>query len=148
MDQRIQSYLEDAMKSASQHYEPESLVELWRMKTGKILAMSSKPSYDPNIENNKYFYNDAIANAFEPGSTMKIFTLAAINEGVYKGQDYYQSGTYQVGNRKIKDHNGGAGWGSITFDEGVERSSNVAFAILGDRNLVQNVFENIFIVLD
>ena len=63
---------------------------------------------------------------------MKIFTLAAaINEGVYKGQDYYQSGTYQVGNRKIKDHNGGAGWGSITFDEGVERSSNVAFAILG-----------------
>ena len=67
---------------------------------------------------------------------MKIFTLAAaINEGVYKGQDYYQSGTYQVGNRKIKDHNGGAGWGSITFDEGVERSSNVAFAILGDQKL-------------
>ena len=40
------------------------------------------------------------------------------------------------------------GWGSITFDEGVERSSNVAFAILGDQNLVQNVSENIFIVLD
>lgn len=54
---------------------------------------------------------------------------------MYKGQDYYQSGTYQVGNRKIKDHNGGAGWGSITFDEGVERSSNVAFAILGDQKL-------------
>ncbi|MED2979951.1 penicillin-binding protein [Bacillus thuringiensis] len=137
MDQRIQSYLEDAMKSASQHYEPESLIGIVAdPKTGKILAMSSKPSYDPNIENNKYFYNDAIANAFEPGSTMKIFTLAAaINEGVYKGQDYYQSGTYQVGNRKIKDHNGGAGWGSITFDEGVERSSNVAFAILGDQKL-------------
>ena len=66
---------------------------------------------------------------------------------MYKGQDYYQSGTYQVGNRKIKDHNGGAGWGSITFDEGVERSSNVAFAILGDQT-GQNVFENIFIVLD
>ncbi len=98
--------------------------------------MSTKPSYDPNDRQIKYFFNDAIANAFEPGSTMKIFTLAAaINEGVYKGQDYYQSGTYQVGNRKIKDHNGGAGWGSITFDEGVERSSNVAFAILGDQKL-------------
>ena len=137
LDQRIQSYLEDAMKEASKHYEPESLIGIVAdPKTGKILAMSSKPSYDPNQENNKYFYNDAIANAFEPGSTMKIFTLAAaINEGVYKGQDYYQSGTYQVGNRKIKDHNGGAGWGSITFDEGVERSSNVAFAILGDQKL-------------
>ena len=32
MDQRIQSYLEDAMKSASQHYEPESLIELWRIR--------------------------------------------------------------------------------------------------------------------
>lgn len=137
LDQRIQSYLEDAMKEASKHYEPESLIGIVAdPKTGKILAMSSKPSYDPNQENNKYYYNDAIANAFEPGSTMKIFTLAAaINEGVYKGQDYYQSGTYQVGNRKIKDHNGGAGWGSITFDEGVERSSNVAFAILGDQKL-------------
>ena len=40
MDQRIQSYLEDAMKSASQHYEPESLIELWRSENGKILAMS------------------------------------------------------------------------------------------------------------
>ncbi|ABK86780.1 MULTISPECIES: penicillin-binding protein [Bacillus cereus group] len=137
LDQRIQSYLEDAMKEASKHYEPESLIGIVAdPKTGKILGMSSKPSYDPNQENNEYFYNDAIANAFEPGSTMKIFTLAAaINEGVYKGQDYYQSGTYPVGNRKIKDHNGGAGWGSITFDEGVERSSNVAFAILGDQKL-------------
>lgn len=137
LDQRIQSYLEDAMKEASKHYEPESLIGIVAdPKTGKILGMSSKPSYDPNQENNQYFYNDAIANAFEPGSTMKIFTLAAaINEGVYKGQDYYQSGTYPVGNRKIKDHNGGAGWGSITFDEGVERSSNVAFAILGDQKL-------------
>ena len=41
-------------------------------KTGKILAMSTKPSYDPNDRQIKYFFNDAIANAFEPGSTMKI----------------------------------------------------------------------------
>ncbi|MGN4424703.1 penicillin-binding protein [Bacillus cereus group sp. MYBK30-1] len=137
LDQRIQSYLEDAMKEASKRYDPKSLIGIVAdPKTGKILAMSSKPSYDPNQRNIDYYFNDAIANAFEPGSTMKIFTLAAaINEGVYNGQDFYQSGTYQVGNRKIKDHNGGAGWGSITFDEGVERSSNVAFAILGDQKL-------------
>ncbi len=120
LDQRIQSYLEDAMKEASKHYEPESLIGIVAdPKTGKILAMSSKPSYDPNQEINEYYYNDAIANAFEPGSTMKIFTLAAaINEGVYKGQDYYQSGTYQVGNRKIKDHNGGACGGLLHFMNG------------------------------
>ncbi|MEN1934429.1 penicillin-binding transpeptidase domain-containing protein [Paenibacillus sp. 102] len=137
IDQRIQSFLEDAMKAADQHYEPSMLIGVVAdPKTGKILGMSSRPSYDPNKRDIEYFLNDPIANAYEPGSTMKIFTLAAaINEGVYNGQEYYQSGTYPVGNSKIKDHNGGAGWGSITFDEGVERSSNVAFAILGDQKL-------------
>ncbi|KFN02817.1 PASTA domain-containing protein [Bacillus clarus] len=137
IDQRIQSFLEEAMKAADKHYEPEMLIGVVAdPKTGKILAMSSSPSYDPNKRDIHHFLNDPIASAFEPGSTMKIFTLAAaINEGVYDGQAYYQSGTYPVGNRKIKDHNGGAGWGSITFDEGVERSSNVAFAILGDQKL-------------
>ncbi|WP_018780899.1 PASTA domain-containing penicillin-binding protein [Bacillus sp. 95MFCvi2.1] len=137
IDQRIQGFLEDAMKAADQHYEPSMLIGLVAdPKTGKILGMSSRPSYDPNKGDIQYYHNDPIANAYEPGSTMKIFTLAAaINEGVYNGQEYYQSGTYPVGNRKIKDHNGGAGWGSITFDEGVERSSNVAFAILGDQKL-------------
>ena len=49
LDQRIQSYLEDAMKEASKHYEPESLIGIVAdPKTGKILGMSSKPSYDPN----------------------------------------------------------------------------------------------------
>ncbi|KEK25845.1 dihydropteridine reductase [Bacillus gaemokensis] len=142
IDQRIQSFLEDAMKAADKHYEPEMLIGVVAdPKTGKVLAMSSSPSYDPNKRDIQYFLNDPIANAFEPGSTMKIFTLAAaINEGVYNGQEYYQSGTYPVGNRKIRDHNGGAGWGSITFDEGVERSSNVAFAILGDQKLGSDRF--------
>ncbi|HEK9099276.1 PASTA domain-containing protein [Bacillus pfraonensis] len=137
IDQRIQGFLEEAMKAADQHYEPSMLIGVVAdPKTGKVLGMSSRPSYDPNKRDIEYFLNDPIANAYEPGSTMKIFTLAAaINEGVYNGQEYYQSGTYPVGNRKIKDHNGGAGWGSITFDEGVERSSNVAFAILGDQKL-------------
>ena len=59
------------MKAASKQYEPESLIGIVAdPKTGKILAMSTKPSYDPN-DRHQYF-NDAIANAFEPGSTMKI----------------------------------------------------------------------------
>ncbi|MEI4803042.1 penicillin-binding transpeptidase domain-containing protein [Bacillus sp. NPDC077411] len=137
IDQHIQSFLEDAMVEADKRYNPSMLIGIVAdPKTGKILAMSSRPSYDPNKQDIQYFLNDPIANAYEPGSTMKIFTLAAaINEGVYKGQDYYQSGKYKVGNEEIGDHNSGAGWGSITFDEGVERSSNVAFAILGNEKL-------------
>ncbi|TKH10608.1 penicillin-binding protein, partial [Bacillus wiedmannii] len=90
----------------------------------------------------EYFLNDPIANAFEPGSTMKVFTLAAaINEGVYNGKEYFQSGKYSVGSSDIKDHNGGFGWGSITFDEGFERSSNVAFSILEDQLLKPDKFK-------
>src|SRR5690606_17469965 len=65
------------------------------------------------------------------GSTMKIFTLAAaIEEGVYNGDEKYKSGRYKVYSDTISDHNDGQGWGTITFDEGVRRSSNVAFSIL------------------
>lgn len=137
IDQHIQSFLEDAMTEAAEHYKPSMLLGIVAdPKTGKILAMSSRPSYDPNKRDIEYFLNDPIAYAYEPGSTMKVFTLAAaINEGVYNGQEYYQSGRYPVGNSSIGDHNGGAGWGSITFDEGVQRSSNVAFAILAEQKL-------------
>ncbi|MDG4655830.1 penicillin-binding transpeptidase domain-containing protein [Ectobacillus antri] len=137
LDQRIQSFLEEAMNKAAKQYEPSMLLGIVAdPKTGKILAMSSKPSYDPNKRNISYFLNDPVSYAYEPGSTMKIFTLAAaINEGVYNGQAFYQSGRYYVGKIPIRDHNGGYGWGSITFDEGVQRSSNVAFAILAQNSL-------------
>lgn len=72
---------------------------------------------------------------------MKVFTLAAaIEEGVYRGNETYQSGSYRVIDRTIHDHNQGRGWGEITFDEGFRRSSNVAFSklaleYLGPENL-------------
>ncbi|WP_416826944.1 penicillin-binding transpeptidase domain-containing protein [Ectobacillus polymachus] len=144
IDQHIQSFLEDEMKKAYDQYKPSMLVGIIvDPKTGKTLAMSSKPSFDPNNRDISYFLNDPIAYAYEPGSTFKMFTLAAaINEGVYNGQEYYQSGTYKVGNSIIKDHNDGAGWGSITFDEGVQRSSNVAFSILAEQKLGYDRFRD------
>ncbi|MEC1970127.1 penicillin-binding protein [Bacillus cereus] len=143
LDKQINSFLEEAMNKAQEHYDPSMLIGIIAdPKTGKVLAMSSKPSYNPNVGDIEYFLNDPIANAYEPGSTMKVFTLAAaINEGVYNGKEYFQSGKYSVGASDIKDHNGGFGWGSITFDEGFERSSNVAFSILEDQLLKPNKFK-------
>ncbi|HDR5194720.1 TPA: penicillin-binding protein, partial [Bacillus anthracis] len=143
LDKQINSFLEEAMNKAQDHYDPSMLLGIIAdPKTGKVLAMSSKPSFNPNKGDIEYFLNDPIANAYEPGSTMKVFTLAAaINEGVYNGKEYFQSGKYAVGSSDIKDHNGGFGWGSITFDEGFERSSNVAFSILEDQLLKPNKFK-------
>ncbi|MDY0405966.1 penicillin-binding protein [Virgibacillus sp. 179-BFC.A HS] len=101
-------------------------------KTGEVLAMSNRPSYDPNNPRNvKNWYNDAVSTPFEPGSTMKIFTwAAAIDTDVYNGSDSYKSGSYRINERiqRIPDHNGGEGWGTISYDEGFRRSSNVAAA--------------------
>ena len=131
IDQKIQILLEDVLNDVDEQYEPERITALVvHAKTGQVLAMSNRPSYDPNhpvdVQN---WLNDAISTPFEPGSTIKMFTwAAAIEEGVYHGNETYESGSYQVNPRidKINDHNGGKGWGEITYDEGFARSSNVA----------------------
>ncbi|WP_243289973.1 penicillin-binding protein [Bacillus sp. FJAT-47783] len=138
IDQKIQTFLEDAMNEAAEEYNPKKMIAIVaNPKTGEILAMSQRPSFDPNKRNIFNYYNDAISYPFEPGSTMKIFTLAAaINEGVYNGKEAFQSGSYPVkGSKPINDHNYGKGWGMIPFDEGVQRSSNVAFSILAKEKL-------------
>ncbi|HWO95088.1 MAG TPA: penicillin-binding protein [Bacillus sp. (in: firmicutes)] len=136
IDKTIQTFLEDAMNRAVKEYDPEKIIGIVaNPKTGEILAMSNRPSFNPNVRNINNFVNDAIGYRFEPGSTMKIFTLAAaIEEGVYNGNEYYKSGSYKVGDERISDHNK-SGWGTITFNEGVQRSSNVAMAILANDKL-------------
>lgn len=135
IDGEIQFFLEKAMNEVQKKNNPKKIIGIVSdPKTGKILAMSSKPSFDPNKNDITYFTNDAISYAFEPGSTMKIFTLAsAIEEGVYNGNDTYKSGIYKIGKEPIRDYNNGVGWGQITFNEGVQHSSNVAFALLAKK---------------
>ncbi|GEL75972.1 penicillin-binding protein [Tenuibacillus multivorans] len=140
IDQKIQTFLEDAMTTVEEEYNPSKMIGIvMNPQTGAVLAMSNRPTFDPNTrENMQNWYNDAISFSFEPGSTMKIFTLAAaIEEGVYNGSETFQSGRYRINEnyRYIHDHNGGEGWGEITYEEGVLHSSNVAMAKLLWENL-------------
>lgn len=131
IDQKVQTLLEDVMTEVDEDYSPERITAIvMNAKTGEIIAMSNRPSYNPNdpadVQN---WYNDAISTPFEPGSTVKMFTwAAAIEEGVYQGDETFKSGSYLANERlqRINDHNGGKGWGTITYDEGFARSSNVA----------------------
>lgn len=136
IDQKIQTFLEDAMNQAYKEYEPKKIIAIVaNPKTGEILAMSNRPSFDPNIRDIENYMNDSISYRYEPGSTMKVFTLAAaIEEGVFNPDEMYESGSYQIGPNRIKDHNG-RGWNKISLLEGMQRSSNVAFAILGYEKL-------------
>ncbi|WP_368503985.1 penicillin-binding protein [Alkalihalophilus sp. As8PL] len=130
LDSNIQTALEQVMTQVNEQYEPEKMIAIVAdPKTGEILAMSNRPSFNPNrYQDISNYMNYAVSNHYEPGSTMKIFTMAAaIEEGVYNGEDTFMSGQLNVGPNTVSDHNGGRGWGTISFDEGMLRSSNVAF---------------------
>ncbi|MBD7964389.1 penicillin-binding protein [Fictibacillus norfolkensis] len=133
LDEKIQLYLDEAVQEAAKKYKPEKITGIVAdPKTGRILAMSNSPSFNPNKKDIKNYTNFAVSYPFEPGSTMKIFTLAAaIEEGKYNGNEVFQSGSYKLPNigRPIYDHNK-RGWGPITYNEGVQNSSNVAFSKL------------------
>jgi penicillin-binding protein 2B len=134
IDKKIQTFLEDSMNKVDEEYKPKKMVAVVAdAKTGDILAMGQRPSFHPKTKEGieETWHNEVIENSYEPGSTMKIFTLAAaIEEGVFNPNEWFKSGSYKVteNSKAVRDHNQGRGWGSITYLEGVQRSSNVAFA--------------------
>ena len=133
IDKTIQNFLEDAINRVQEKYNPERLTAIVaNPKTGEILAMSQRPTFEPNTRAglSTNWLNEATEQTVEPGSTMKIFTLAAaIEEGVWEPNATYKSGSYTLYDTTIRDHNVD-GWGYISYLEGFQRSSNVAMAYL------------------
>ena len=145
IDQKIQTLLEDVLSQVNDQYQPKRITAVvMDPKTGEVLAMSNRPSYNPNKPNDvKNWYNDVISTPVEPGSTAKIFTwAAAIDSGVYDGDETFKSGKYSVNEKveTINDHNQGKGWGTIDYDEGFRRSSNVAASKLMWEKMEDDVF--------
>ncbi len=99
--------------------------------TGEILAMASRPNYDPNHYSEaktENLRNRAISDMYEPGSTFKIVvTSAAFNEGIVN-QDtriFCENGRFSFCGKTIKDHHGS---GDLTVPEILMKSSNIGAA--------------------
>ncbi|MBW5469867.1 PASTA domain-containing protein [Brevibacillus formosus] len=140
IDRQIQDYVEQALDKVEQQYKPQGMtVIVADPQTGEVLAMGNRSQFNPNMYYNgiENYNNHAVTTMFEPGSTFKIITLAAaIEEKMFNQNETYQSGAYTIkGQIPIRDHNNGAGWGTISFLEGVQRSSNVLFVKLGYERL-------------
>lgn len=103
-------------------------------KTGKILAMSNYPSFNPNERDIESYQNFFMEQTYECGSVFKPFVYSnVIDDGKYVGTNTYMSGSYQVyDGTTIGDHNNKKGWGTISFDDGLALSSNTAIANLID----------------
>ncbi|MCG7316738.1 MULTISPECIES: PASTA domain-containing penicillin-binding protein [Brevibacillus] len=148
LDDQIQTYVEEALDKTDAAFHPKAMsVIVSDPTTGEILAMANRPQHDPNNYRTIVNYmNFGVSYTFEPGSTFKIVTLAAsIQEGVFNSNWTFKSGHYKAWKTgaPIKDHNG-VGWGTIDYITGVQRSSNVLFAMLGNEKLGQVKLEHYF----
>ncbi len=132
IDVNIQLFLEQALnKSRYDSRWDWTSVILADAKDGKMLAMSSDPSFNPNKRDMTSYLDLNVGASFEPGSTMKVFSyMAAMEKGIYNGSDKYLSGVYKTADgTEIGDWKR-SGWGHISFDQGFSLSSNTAIISL------------------
>lgn len=131
-DARVQyaAYRELARGVAEHDAVAGTLVSL-DVDTGEILAMANMPSYNPNNRSQltlNALRNRAVVDMFEPGSTMKPFTVAAaLESGKYTTRSTFNTnpGTYKVLNKLIRDHEN---FGVIDLGTILTKSSNVGAA--------------------
>lgn len=134
IDSNIQLFVERALDKANWYNFDWSTIMIADAKTGAILASASNPSFDPNVRDMTNYMDYNVAYAYEPGSTMKIFSyMAAMENGNYNGNDTYKSGVYVTQDgTEIGDWDRN-GWGEITFNYGFVLSSNVGVINLINR---------------
>lgn len=114
---------------------------LMSAKTGEILATTQRPTFDPDtkegLDKNDLNWNSTLYQGFfEPGSTMKVMTLAAaIDNKTFNPNEYYTNNTYTLADAKINDWtvNEGRPPQTLTFANGFALSSNVGMTMLEQR---------------
>ena len=137
IDNNVQFFLEEALNNVTSKYEFDEIdIIVAKAKTGEILGYATTPSFDPNIRDIKNYLDSNSSVAFEPGSTMKIYTyMASLEAGVYKGSDTYQSGSFTTKDKTVISDWNKVGWGRISFDQGFIYSSNTAVVNIMDKYL-------------
>lgn len=118
----MQFIVEQALDKAVADNKPKAVTAVvMDPKTGEVLAMASRPTYNPNKywdvdANGEAWRNRAVASIYEPGSTFKaIVAGAALQEGVVSpNMTFYDPGHVDVSEKRIQNWNGGS-FGNVTF---------------------------------
>ena len=135
---KIQEALERELSNAVSKYNPDhALGIVMNPKTGEILAISSRPNFEPS--NYKDYDIETINRnlpvwmTYEPGSTFKIITLASVlEEGLVDLEKdiFYDAGSTTISGARIRCWKAG-GHGNETYLQVVENSCNTGFVSLG-----------------
>lgn len=126
--------------------ELDRVMEKWRAKhaaaivldpkTGEVLAMASRPTYDPNDLTHvsiEAWKNQAIAAIWEPGSTFKPMIVGwGLEHGFIRRDESFhcENGLYRMGRRELHDHHK---YGVLSLTDVLVKSSNIGMAKIGER---------------
>jgi len=137
LDKHVQHVAEAELSRAVEKWGAKGgFVIAMEPTTGKVLALASSPSFNPNQflqSKAKSWRNRAISDVFEPGSMFKAFlAAAALEENVVRPTDsfYCENGSYKVYDRTIHDHSK-HGW--LTFQQIIKVSDNIGASKVGEK---------------
>ncbi|ATW26071.1 peptidoglycan D,D-transpeptidase FtsI family protein [Candidatus Formimonas warabiya] len=136
IDHGLQAYAADLLGNRS------GAVVVLKPKTGEILAMVSKPDYDPNRQSLEENWNQlveaeddpllprATQGLYVPGSTFKVaISLMAVEKG-WKTRTFEDTGTVVIDGKPISN-SGNKAYGTLDLTHALAVSSNVVFSQIG-----------------
>lgn len=136
IDHNIQYVVERALDTALEKTKVQGAsVIVMDPKTGEIIAMSNRPTFDPNTYykfSQKNFLNRSVSYIYEPGSTFKPIVIgSAIEEKLIRAKDpFYDTGSMVVGDRVIKNWDNEAN-GAVNFEFVLANSLNTGMVHVG-----------------
>lgn len=137
LDEKIQAVAEEALaKAIKTHSASSGIAIVMDVPTGELLAVANVPTYDPNKPDPTQVFawkNRAVKDVYEPGSTFKVFSLAAVLEHNAARLDEVvdcERGSMQVGRYRIRDTHRAD---KLTVREVLSHSSNIGITKLTRR---------------
>lgn len=135
LQRSLETNMDTFFNNAKGRYANATLVSA---KTGEILATTQRPSYDSDTkeglgEEGLLERSLLYQEAFEPGSTMKVLTVASsIDNGTFDPNATYTNNEYVIADAKINDWTLNAGYSAVTLNyaQGFSLSSNVGMTLL------------------
>ena len=129
LDQRLQYLAYRELKTAVlDHKARGGMLLLLGIRTGEVLALAVQPPFNPNNRagiSGSHYRNRVVTDVFEPGSTMKPFTVAAaLMSGMYQPETMIDTapGRLSVGRYSISDINN---YGTLSISDVIRKSSNI-----------------------
>ncbi|MDD6467762.1 MAG: penicillin-binding transpeptidase domain-containing protein [Erysipelotrichaceae bacterium] len=157
LDRSCQEALEIVINETTKQFGARKMWgSVMEAETGKILAWSCYPSFDPNKMNISNYLDYGSQYAYEPGSTMKTFTYAAaIDTGHYNGNKKFNSATYYIGMDEIGKiklsstqtrygtivNSNKKSYGEVTYNQAYYRSMNTGIATLIEKEISPSILE-------